>query len=131
MRLGSRGIRAESVRSTFVPFPGPGGKWQISSGGGEIPIWSVNGKELFYLAPTRQIMVATYSAEGESFGASKPRLWSEVRIADRRFAREYDLHPDGERFAVLMSQEPVEQKRDHVVLIQNFFELLRQELGSQ
>ena len=73
-------------------------------------------------------MVATYSAEGESFEASKPGLWSEVRIADRQFDMVYDLHPDGERFAVLMA---VEEKRDKVVLIQNFFELLRQELGSQ
>ena len=90
-----------------------------------------NGRELFYLAPTRQIMVVTYSAQGESFGASKPRLWSEVRIADRPNARDYDLHPDGERFAVLMpAQEQVEQERDHVVLIQNFFELLRQEVGN-
>ncbi len=42
------------------------------------------------------------------------------------------MHPDGERFAVVMAaQEQVEEKRDHVVLIQNFFELLRQEVGSQ
>ena len=114
------------------PFPDPGGKSLISSGGGTIPIWSENGRELFYLSPTRQIMVATYSAEGESFEASKPGLWSEVRIAARPFDRVYDLHPDGERFAVLMAaQEQVEEKRDHVVLILNFFELLRQELGSQ
>ena len=112
------------------PFPGSGGKWPISSGGGTIPIWSENGRELFYLSSTRRIMVVTYSAEGESFRASKPGLWSEVRIADRPFAREYDLHPDGERFAVLMAaQEQTEQKRDRVVLIQNFFELLRQELS--
>ena len=114
------------------PFPGPGGPWQISSGGGTIPIWSENGKELFYLSLTRQIMVATYSAQGESFATSKPALWSEERIAERQFAREYDLHPDGERFAVLMAaQEQVEEKRTHVILIENFFELLRQELGSQ
>ena len=114
------------------PFPGPGGKWQISSGGGTIPIWSENGTELFYLSPTPQIMVVTYTAEGESFRASQPLLRSEGRIAGRRFARAYDLHPDGERFAVLMpAQEQVEEKRDKVVLIQNFFELLRQELVSQ
>ncbi len=76
-------------------------------------------------------MVATYSAQGESFGASQPRLWSEERIAERPFVRQFDLHPDGERFAVLMAQEQVEEKRDKVVLIENFFELLRQELVSQ
>jgi len=111
------------------PFPDSGGKWPVSSGGGTIPIWSENGWELFYLSGNQQIMVATYSAEGESFKASKPGVWSEVRIADRRFDRVYDLHPDGERFAVLMAAQ--EEKRDHVILIENFFELFRQELGSQ
>ncbi len=94
-------------------------------------MWSQNGKELFYMAPTRQIMVVDYSAEGESFEATRPRLWSEVRIPNRAAALEYDWHPDGERFAVLMAaQEQVEEKRDKVILIQNFFELLRQEVGS-
>jgi len=104
-------------------------------------IWSDNGPELFSMAPTRQIpdkpekdgltMVATYSAEGESFEASKPRLWSEVKIwtSDRQSFSDYDLHPDGERFVVKMAaEEQVEQKRDKVVLIENFFELLRQEV---
>ena len=55
-----------------------------------------------------------------------------MRIAQRRSFQDYDLHPDGERFVVMMSpQEQVEEKRDKVVLIQNFFELLRQEVGSQ
>src|SRR5258706_2718859 len=30
------------------PFPGPGGKWQVSTGGGVMPVWSRNGRELFY-----------------------------------------------------------------------------------
>ena len=30
------------------PFPGPGGKWQISNAGGKLPIWSRNSRELFF-----------------------------------------------------------------------------------
>ena len=30
------------------PFPGPGGSWQISKEGGVEPIWSKDGKQLFY-----------------------------------------------------------------------------------
>ena len=113
------------------PFPGPGRKWPISSGGGTHPSWSKNGREFFYLAPTRQIMVATYTAEGETFERSRPRLWSEARIAGGSFFRGYDPHPDGERVAVLTAADgEVEEKRDKVVLIENFFELLRQELGG-
>ncbi len=33
------------------PFPGPGGKWQISNSGGMLPIWSRNGRELFFQNP--------------------------------------------------------------------------------
>ena len=79
------------------------------------------------MSQNRQIMVTTYSANGESFVNSNPRLWSEERIAG-----DFDFHPDGKRVAVLMAaDEQVEEKRDKVVLIQNFFELLRQEVVSQ
>jgi len=30
------------------PYPGPGGKWQISAEGGRGPVWNPNGRELFY-----------------------------------------------------------------------------------
>src|SRR5256885_14544622 len=30
------------------PFPGPGGKWQISTEGGAEPLWNHNSRELFY-----------------------------------------------------------------------------------
>ena len=42
------------------PFPGPGGKWQISTGGGRFPIWSRNGRELFFSLPI-SIMVTSYT----------------------------------------------------------------------
>ena len=32
------------------PFPGPGGKFQISSEGGKTPIWPRDGKEIFYVS---------------------------------------------------------------------------------
>src|SRR5262249_16444061 len=39
------------------PFPGPGGHWQISTGGGQFPMWSRNGRELFFENTSSQIMV--------------------------------------------------------------------------
>ena len=57
------------------PFPGPGGKTQISTGGGSLPQWSRNGKELYYIASTRdKIMAVTYTAIADSFRAEKPRF---------------------------------------------------------
>ena len=38
------------------PFPGAGGKWQVSTGGGIYPRWRHDGKELFYIAPDNRMM---------------------------------------------------------------------------
>src|SRR5260370_32927699 len=47
------------------PFPGSGGGWLISSRG-IYPIWSRNGRELFFLADSR-IMVTDYTTRGDAF----------------------------------------------------------------
>jgi serine/threonine-protein kinase len=106
------------------PFPGPGGKWQVSTGGGESPVWSRNGKELFYWAAER-IWVASYAAQGDSFRAEKPRAWSPGRIPWRAGSARFDAHPDGKRFAVVAAAEETEVRRDKVVFITNFFDELR------
>ena len=64
------------------PFPGPGGKWQVSTGGGVLPKWSRNGKELFYRTADSKLMVVTYTASGDSFQADKPQLWSPGQFTD-------------------------------------------------
>jgi serine/threonine protein kinase/Tol biopolymer transport system component len=109
------------------PFPGPGGKWQISDNGGNYPTWSPNGKELFYRTSDQKIMVTTYMAQADSFRADKPRSWSEGQFTDRGSGvRNFDLHPDGQRFAILKNPEGrSESKLDKVVLIQNFFDEVR------
>jgi len=106
------------------PFPGPGGKWQVSTASGILPTWSRSRRELFYQEDGR-IMVVPYTVEGDSFRAEKPRVWS-PGLVSLRVGRSYDLHPDGERVAVLKaSGDEAEARRDRVVLIQNFFDELR------
>jgi serine/threonine-protein kinase len=108
------------------PFPGPGGKWQISTGGGFNPTWSRTKREIFYGFFDGQIMVAPFTADGDSFHAEKPRLWAEGRYQMRGGNRMFDLHPDGERFALATaSQTPIGAKLDKVVFIFNFFDELR------
>ncbi len=50
-----------------VPFPGPGGKWQVSAGGGCTPRWRRDGKELFYASLDNKLMAADVRASGSSF----------------------------------------------------------------
>jgi eukaryotic-like serine/threonine-protein kinase len=107
------------------PFPGPGGRWQISTGGGEYATWSKATKELFYRTADQDIMVARYTTAGDSFIAEKPTSWSSASFTDRGIqTRNFDLHPDGKRFVVVKSSMPNE-KYDRVVLMLNFFDELR------
>ena len=108
------------------PFPGPGGKWLISSGGGSSPTWSRTKRELFYTL-NAQIWVVPFSVEGDTFRAEKPRLWSDARVLLRGlFNRTFDLHPDGERVALAPSEQtPSGARPTHLTLLFNFVDELR------
>lgn len=114
------------------PFPGPGGKTQISMGGGSAPQWSRNGKELYFTTSNRdKIMVATYTASGESFHPDKPRLWSPGQFTPRGTGINYALHPDGKRIAVLKAPNATEALPiKNVSFIFNFFDELRRKVPA-
>jgi serine/threonine-protein kinase len=108
------------------PFPGPGGKWQISNDGGLLPTWSRNGKELIYRASDGRLMTCAYSAPGQAFLAASPRAWSEFPMTALSTGRNFDLHPDGKRMARIRTPDTTgETKLDHVVVVENILEELR------
>jgi len=51
-------------------FPGPGGKWQVSNGGGISPSWSADGKQLYYHSGDKLMSVPIQNAEKFEFGAA-------------------------------------------------------------
>jgi serine/threonine-protein kinase len=108
-------------------FPDKGTRWLISNGGGMMPAWSRNGRELFYRTEDSRIMVAKYTVSGDTFEADKPRVWSDKQLANTGMTPNFDLAPDGKRFAVLMRPGGVEPAdlQSHVTLVMNFFEELR------
>jgi Tol biopolymer transport system component len=114
-------------------FPEKGGKWQISNSGGVYPIWSRNGRELFFRTEANQIMVAGYTVKGDSFVADKPRVWSEKKIADLGLLPNYDLAPDGKRIVALMPAETAEGQKaqSHVIFLENFFDEVRRRTAAQ
>jgi eukaryotic-like serine/threonine-protein kinase len=66
-------LEAGTVEVYVRPFPGPGGKWRVSNGGGLQPIWSGNGRELVYHNPnTGRAMVMSYSTAGVNSGRAGP-----------------------------------------------------------
>ena len=101
-----------------TPFPGPGGKWQISTDGGDNPSWTRGGKELLYIDGD-EMMAVSITSEPE-FAATKPRLLFEwrhpARLFEGRYRRHYDVSSDGETFLMVQGSERETSKQLHVVL---------------
>jgi serine/threonine-protein kinase len=111
------------------------GAWQISAAGAGYPVWSRAAHQLLYATSEGRIMVVDYTVEGDSFRASKPRLWTDKQIGlisgsvgvPFGAGRLFDLTPDGKRIIALEPEEqPKEAKADlHVTMLLNWFDELR------
>jgi serine/threonine-protein kinase len=81
------------------PFPGPGGKYQVSTTGGSRSRWRRDGKELYYIGAENKIMAAEVSTKGESFVIGVVRSLFEIRPLAGTVDF-YDVTADGNRFLV-------------------------------
>jgi eukaryotic-like serine/threonine-protein kinase len=88
-----------------APFPGPGGKWQVSTTGGTQPRYRRDGKEIFYLAPDNKLMAAAVNGQGSAFEVGAVRPLFDTRPSGPGFV--YDVAPDGQRFLVNTLTEEV------------------------
>jgi Tol biopolymer transport system component len=63
-------------------FPGPGGKWQVSTNGGVDPRWGRDGRELFYVAPDGKLMAVAIhiDADGRGLNPGPPLALFQTRF---------------------------------------------------
>jgi eukaryotic-like serine/threonine-protein kinase len=90
----------ESGRSEIYvrPFPGPGGKWQISTAGGTRPRWRNDGREIFYFDYEGTINSADVSIKESTVDVTSVRPLFTTK-ANIRFGT-YDITSDGKFFVV-------------------------------
>jgi Tol biopolymer transport system component len=97
----------ESKRNELyvVSFPEPSEKWQISTDGGQSPVWSRDGRELFYYSADNKVM-AVEIKPGAQFQFGVPKALFEVRVATNASNTSLAVSKDG-RFLlpVLVDQE--------------------------
>ena len=114
-------VSAESgVGEIYVqPFPRGAGKWQISSGGGAMPVWRRDGREIFFLASDGKLMAAGVNP-GPAFDVETPRplFATTVRNFVGLSRRQFDVTADGQRFILNAAVE--EQGAAPITLVQNW-----------
>jgi serine/threonine-protein kinase len=96
------------------PYPGPGGRWQLSTDGGVHPAWSRDGTEVYYLQGN-QLTAVPFRADPEP-KPGLPRRLFEAPYERSDIARNYDPAPDGEHFAMIRSDEGDPPAEIHIVL---------------
>jgi len=110
-----------------IPANG-GGKWQVSTSGGFAPVWSRDGRELFYR--NGNDMDAVEVTPGSSFAASVPRVLFSGEFQNlTRGDADYDVTPDGQHFVML--ERDKETKPAPVILVANWFEELKSLTAAQ
>ena len=114
------------------PFPGPGPSKQVSAGGGQEPLWSHDGRELFYRSGGKNPKIMSVKV------TTWPRLVVETPRAlfDDVYHRVSSLSPasfavtaDGQRF--LMIEQPSEPEPPRqIVVIPDFADLVKEKLRA-
>jgi serine/threonine-protein kinase len=112
------------------PFPGPGGKLQISIDGGIEPVWSRNGRELFYRNGNK--LMATAVETTPTFAASKTKVLFEQHFEKGVFPFEanYDVSTDGHQFLLVVPSEG-ESAAAQVNIVLNWSDELRRLMRAQ
>jgi hypothetical protein len=104
-------------------FPQPGGRTQISTSGGTEPVWSRDGRELFYLNGDAMMVVEIRTSP--TFTASAPRMLYEGRfVRSPNTVASYDVSTDGQRFLRIQPMHP-DPPTDQIQVTWNWFEELK------
>jgi Tol biopolymer transport system component len=108
------------------PYPGPGEKWPISTGGGNEPVWRRDGRQLFYRVG--DAMMAVDIQTSPAFSAGKPRtLFDKPYERSNALWANYDAAPDNRHLLMVRRETPsAPVTRINVVL--NWVDDLKQKL---
>jgi eukaryotic-like serine/threonine-protein kinase len=105
------------------PFPGPGGRFQVSADGGSFPRWRHDGREIFFLGSNAHVMAADVTTHERSAETGTPRQLVRIVAAPVGGGYAYDVAPDGQRFLVI--SDVTNRPQEPVTLVQGWPAMLR------
>lgn len=112
------------------PFPPTGAKYQITTNGGASPLWSPDGKQIFYIGSrgdTRQLWSVDVHTQ-PNFGFANPTKLPIDKIVQRaNSVRPYDITPDGKQFLIVYrdSSTPDQPSQQQIRITLNWFDELK------
>ena len=114
-------------REVYVrAFPGTGGPWQVSVGGGNEPQWSPRGGELFYRNGNRMMAVPVDTTAGFSAGKPHELFRGDYLTSFGGYVRaNYDVSSDGQRFLMLQRVDADDTPPSQITVVLNWLEELK------
>jgi len=107
------------------PYPTTGETVQVSTAGGEAPLWSQSSNELFY-RNGRKWMAASFTTS-PTLSFEVPRVLFEGNYLNI-FGVDYDVSPDGQRFLLL---KPIEESsHTQLNVVTNWFDELESKVAG-
>jgi serine/threonine-protein kinase len=114
------------------------GRWQISNNGGNSPLWSPDGRELFYRNGDETMAVAVETEP--TFKRGNPKILFRGTYPSTSFLKvaltSWDIHPDGKRFLMIKppattatestEEEPAPATQPKITVVLNWFEELKE-----
>ena len=113
------------------PFPSVNaGRWQISSNGGQHPLWSRDGRELFFIAADGTMMTVPVPPiqPGAPFTHERPVKLFPAGHFFVNVARNYDVTPDGKGF--IMVRNTITSERQSIAVVTNWFAEVRAQVQA-
>ena len=117
------------------PFPNvDDGRWQVSTGGGRAPLWSRDGRELYWVDAARTMVGAAVAptATAPGLGARRAlfRLRDEWYLPDRENYTPFDIMPDG-RFVMARRLPDQAAPLGRLVVIEHFLDEVERRLRAR
>ena len=105
------------------PYPAiASGRWQVSTDGGNEPLWSHDGRELFYLHD--RMLVSVNVRPSLAFQWDNPVPLVDVGAFNQP-GRRYDVSSDGQRFLLIKEHSENSSGPPAIVVVTNWFEELK------
>jgi hypothetical protein len=105
-----------------------GGKWRVSTQGGNVPVWARNGRELFYVDGANILMAVPVDISTEAFTFGTPARLFEMKVPQTSVPRDYDVSADGRFLTLTPGDRVTGSASPRMVVVLNWLEELKAKL---